>query len=187
MEIIGIFAHIKGSLISVKYDDCETDEFEKIFDRWTDVEYLFNFFHQNIDDLKSGFYGNISVEDAIERTIDEAEKLEKEILHISVEGIHDDYKKLQTIFKPLDNFDYRVKDLQKSKAYGSQQKSWLRIYAIKIAPNTFVISGGGIKLTPTMNEREHLKTELVKLETVKTYLIDNGLLDEDDFEYLETK
>lgn len=187
MKIIGIFAHIKGSLISVKFQENEIDEFEKIFDNWTDVEYLFDFFNENINDLNSGFYGNISIEEAIERTIEEAEELEETILEISESGHKDNYETLQTLFKPLNNNDYQIKDYQKTKAYGFERKSWLRVYAIRIASNTFVISGGAIKLTPTMNEREHLKKELRKLEIVKDYLIENDLFDENDFEYLEIK
>ena len=187
MKIINIFAIIKGSLISVKFQDNETDEFEKIFDNWTDIEYLFDFFNENIKDLNSGFYGNISIEQAIERTIEEAEELEEKILEISKSGHLNNYETLQTLFKPLDNNDYQIKDYQKTKTYGSEHKSWLRIYAIRIAPNTFVISGGAIKLTLFMNERDHLKEELRKLEIVKEYLIEKDFFDKNDFEYLETK
>lgn len=187
MKIDSIFAIIKNSLISIKYIENENDEFERIFDNWTDVEYLSNFFNEHNKDLQSGFYGKIRIEQAIERTIQEAEELEEIILEISESGKTNDYKALQTLFKPLDNNEYTLKDHQQSKAYGSEHKSWLRIYAIRIAKNTYVITGGAIKLTETMNDRVHLKEELKNLESVKEYLIDNGLFDEDDFEYLEIK
>lgn len=187
MKIESIFAIKKGSLISVKYAENRTDEFERIFDNWTDVEFLFSFFNKHIKDLQSGFYRKISVEQAIERTIDEAEQLEETILEISERGKNDDYETLQTLFKPLNDREYIIKDHSKTKAYGSTYKSWLRVYAIRIAKNTFVISGGAIKLTETMNEREHLKKELNKLEIVKAYLVEKGLFDEDDFEYVEIK
>lgn len=75
-------------------------------------------------------------------------------------------------------------DLQKSKAYGILRKSWLRIYAIRIAKNIYIISGGAIKLTQKMNN-DDLRLELNKLEITKQFLIDKGLFDEYDFEYLE--
>ena len=187
MKIDSIFAIIKNSLISVKYIDCESDEFEKIFDNWTDVQYLSKFFNKHIKDLQSGFYGEINTEQAIDRTILEAEKLEKKILDISENGKTNNYETLQTLFKPLHNNDYSLKDFQKSKTYGAEYKSWLRIYAIRIDKNTYVISGGSIKLTETMNDRSHLKEELQKMDIVKEYLIENGLFDENDFEYLEIK
>ncbi|MGB5926872.1 MAG: hypothetical protein WBH03_01795, partial [Cyclobacteriaceae bacterium] len=53
---------------------------------------------------------------------------------------------------------------------GTLFPSWLRIYAVRLDINLFVVSGGGIKLTPTMNEREHLLKELRKLEVAVQYL-----------------
>ena len=40
------------------------------------------------------------------------------------------------------------------------------IYAIKLEPGIYVITGGAIKLTRTMQEREHTLRELAKMEKV---------------------
>lgn len=96
-----------------------------------------------------------------------------------------DEETLQTLFKPLNKSDeskYPIPDLQKSKAYGERYKSWLRIYAIRINENTFVVTGGAIKLTATMNDREHLKAELRKLKRVRQFLIDEQIIDKDSLE-----
>lgn len=77
------------------------------------------------------------------------------------------------------------KELQQEKAKTRIQKKWIRIYAIRIAPNTFVITGGSIKLVATMNDRAHLIKELQKLNDVRTYLISEGILDQYDFEAFE--
>lgn len=69
-------------------------------------------------------------------------------------------------------------ELHKTKATGGFINSWLRIYAIRIDTNTYVITGGGIKLTKTMNDREHLINELEKLTKVKEWLEENGFLDQ---------
>jgi hypothetical protein len=61
----------------------------------------------------------------------------------------------------------------------------LRLYAIRVAPNLFVITGGTIKLTHRMEEREHTHVELEKLEKVKRYLAEEWLFDEIDFELME--
>lgn len=42
-------------------------------------------------------------------------------------------------------------------------------------------SGGAIKLTRTMQEREHTLVELARMEKVRNYLIDNGISDMDSF------
>lgn len=46
----------------------------------------------------------------------------------------------------------------------------------------FIVTGGAIKLTETMNEREHLLNELDKLKRVKQFLIENGIIDNDSID-----
>jgi hypothetical protein len=70
----------------------------------------------------------------------------------------------------------RIDDFEKNKVKGLNNPNWLRIYAIRLDTNLFVISGGAIKLTPTMNDRTHLLMELEKLNITQKYLRD----DEDD-------
>lgn len=91
---------------------------------------------------------------------------------------------LQNIFQPLNNNEYTLKPLQKSKARGNREKRWLRIYAIRFAANCFVITGGAIKVTLGM-EAPYLQEELLKLEKVRQFLVDHDVRDQTDFEYLE--
>jgi hypothetical protein len=58
----------------------------------------------------------------------------------------------------------------------------LRIYAIKIESNCFLITGGAIKLTHTMQEHPDTLLELKKLNKVKNFLINEGILDKDSIE-----
>jgi len=185
MKIESIFEILKGCLYAVKFEHEVSDEFSKAFDQWTDVEYLFKFFEENFNDLNKEFYEEINIEKAIERTLEETKNLEETLLHIAETGINNRYNTLQTLFKPLNNLEYQIAEHQKSKAYGSAYKSWLRVYAIRIEANTFVVSGSAIKLTRTMQEREHTLNELSKLNATKAYLIEQGLFDKNDFEYLE--
>lgn len=188
MKISSIFVVIQESLYSVQFEGSTLDELADIFDKWSDVEYLHDFFTQHIKDLQNGFYddqyGMLSVENAVEITLNEALDLEEELLSLAKQG-KEAGPNLQRIFKPLDNNDYKQQSLQKNKATGANRKSWLRIYAIRIGPNTFVICGGGIKLTPTMNEVAHLRLALSKLDITKNHLKEIGVLDEDDYELLE--
>ena len=54
MEFVRV---IKGydHLWAVKEPDKELDELTSLFERWNDADYLFQFFKDNIDDLKSYF------------------------------------------------------------------------------------------------------------------------------------
>lgn len=59
--------------------------------------------------------------------------------------------------------------------------SWLRIYAIKLDPGIYIITGGAIKLTRTMQEREHTLVELARMEKVRRFLLENDIADMDSF------
>lgn len=78
--------------------------------------------------------------------------------------------------------------LQKEKARLKRRLkhvSWLRLYAIKLVSGIYIITGGAIKLTAKMQEREHTSVELVKLEKVRRYLLDANITDDEGFvEYL---
>lgn len=49
----------------------------------------------------------------------------------------------------------------------------------------YIVTGGAIKLTATMQEREHTAEELAKIEKVRNFLIDERIVDDDSFiEYI---
>jgi hypothetical protein len=66
-----------------------------------------------------------------------------------------------------------------SKRKGRQKL--LRIYAIKLDTNCFVITGGAIKITGTMQGHKDTLEELAKLERCKQYLKENDVFDLDSF------
>jgi len=185
MEIVDIFVIVKNKLLSVKYDEVNEDEYRLLFNNWHDPEYLEDFFEQNKLDLQHAEspYAHISVPEAIEITIDEAYEFEDYILEISnsksevLEG---------SIFVDLHKDTLSPIHVE-SKAYGTYKKSWLRIYAIRISTSLYVVVGGGIKLTGTIQQSNHLKRELVKLKESKRFLQELGLFEEDDYDFVELK
>jgi hypothetical protein len=176
MEIVSIFAN---KLYAFQFETERTDEHSRLFDLWFDVEYLENFFEENKQDLLSGFFNVSSVEEAVRATRKEAKELEKELKLLSTLTNDEKRKSLDGLFKPLEKHQYAYVELIKSKAYGSNYKSWLRLYAIRVGEGVYVITGGAIKLTPQMNDRPHLQRELNKLSRCRDYLIEQGILDED--------
>lgn len=175
MELVYIFA---PNLFAVRFNKGEDDEFNHLFECWNDVEFLEEFFENNKADLESGFYNNHVVEHAVKRTKEEAQLLEDDLMELSRRSKLGEKPDLDDLFKPLHNKDRFFMELHKTKAKGGYNNSWLRIYAIRIDTNTYVITGGGIKLTKTMNDREHLINELEKLTMVKGWLEENGFLDQ---------
>lgn len=154
------------------------EEFKRLFELWQDAEYLDEFFNENINDLTSGFYGAITCEEAMVQTFNDAKALGKKIASIATLTKKKLRKeKIEKLFVPLDN---KMAQELRAKAHGPAHKSWLRLYAIKFE-ETIIITGGTIKLTATMNERDHTNDELKKLRKVKDYLIEQGICDKDGF------
>ncbi|QED36705.1 hypothetical protein FK178_02790 [Antarcticibacterium arcticum] len=189
MKIVGIFAVVENALLSVQYNDGNEHEFARVFKQWSDLEYLEDFFETHRADLQSEYYrkikGLITVEQAVLQTLDEAEDFEYDIKQIAETGKGKDEETLHDyIFHPLHKNDSRILH-QESKAYGSEKSSWLRLYAIRIAPNLYVISGGAIKLTKKMQERDHTALELKKLKLVEEHLKTIGFEQADDYGFIE--
>ena len=169
MEIDAIFTLVPGSLYSVQFAGEPEHEFSKLFRSWTNAAFLDVFFAMHYEDLLA-YWEYMSIEDATRITRGDAISLEKAILAVAYAGLKGNPDNLSTLFKPLYPKTYSTETLEKSKARGFRRNSWLRVYAVRIDVNRFVISGGAIKLSRTMNEREHLLLELRKLEAVREYL-----------------
>lgn len=178
MEIVNIFVLVEESLYSVHYDTEPQHEFARLFDLWRDAEYLEQFFRTHIEDLKNGIWGDISIEEAMFRTREEANRLEEELIDIAELGKEDQYNTLSSLFKPLHNTTTSIESFESNKVTGDERNSWLRIYAIRIESNLFLVTGGAIKLTKTMNEREHLLHELSKFDLVREFLKDEDNYDD---------
>ncbi len=191
-RIINIFEFIEDSLSAVQYENMATDELTYVLDCWNDVDFLRDFFKENLSDLCNNFH-NFTINEAVKITIREAKNLNEYMLSLAKLGNTDIKNTLQMLFKALDDNEYRedALELQKTKAVGidrknlgKNRKSWLRIYAIRLGANCFIISGGAIKLTRDM-KKEHLQIELQKLEVTKMYLDACDVLDENDYQYLK--
>lgn len=174
MKLVPIFVakDSEDGLWSIQLDGESQSEFEKFFDMVNDIEWLHNFFDQNKGDLHGGFFGSITIGVAVSRTLNEAEEMENSLYNFSERGFSAGDDSLQHYFKPLNNFEYIITTHQKSKA--RIRKGWLRLYAIRLAANCYLITGGAIKLTLEM-KRDHLQNELKKLEQAKQFLRSNGI------------
>lgn len=166
MKIVPIFAE---NLFAIQYEGEEMNEYQRLMNLWRDMEYLHNFLTKNESDLP----GNCTKMQVANRIMDDQLQMYKTIIEILRGGD----RKLEEFFRPLHNNEYQAQILSLQKG----RESYLRMYAIKVDNDTFVITGGAIKLTRTMQEREHTNDELLKLDKVKRYLDSNGVFDFDSF------
>ena len=166
-----------GRLWAVKYENEDSNCFDSLFAQWYDMNWLLSFFKENLSDLRS-YFRITNVYEAVMETIDEAKRLECLMLDITPDA------NLDILFKHLENNRFSEITLGREKAYGDggyRHPSWLRIYAIKIEPGVYLVTGGTIKLTATMEERKHTLAELAKMERIRNYLLDNSVFDLDGF------
>ncbi len=164
-------------LWAVKAPNKEYDELTILFRNWNNGEFLLDFFMDNFADLK-GFFHIERIDEAVTDTFEDAEALQEFILEFPYT------EQLDKIFKPLGITDGQAHELSREKARNwnrNRHASWLRIYAIRLEPNVYVVTGGAIKLTRTMQEREHTALELQKLNLCKEYLKAHGVFDQDSF------
>lgn len=168
MRIVNIFAN---RLFAFQYKGEDDNEYDRLLDLWNDVEYIYDFLKANEKDIPT----QLTLENLADKIVADAEDLDDALIAIT----ENKNKTLSSFFKPLHNQEYKLKllSLQKGRHY------CLRIYAIKIDEDTFIITGGAIKLPlqHLMEDREHTRIELQKLENAKSYLKDNGIFDEDSF------
>ena len=170
-----------GKLWAVRYENKNDNALYTLFDQWNDVMWLRSFFKKNWQDLES-YFKITDINQAIEDTIEDSDRLQGIIMDISPEA------NLDEIFHPLENFRTSEMLLGKEKARLKRvvrHSSWLRIYAIKLSEGVYGITGGAIKLTLKMDEREHTLKELTKLEKVRSFLLSENIIDNDSFvEYM---
>ena len=161
MKIIRIFAE---NLFSFKFEDEALNEYERLLEMWNDPEYLAEFAERNKLYLKG-----CSLEEFVECVLDDALTLEQTLKQYAYS--------LNRFFQPLDNNEIlaRLLSLQKRRC------RYLRLYAIKIDDNMFVVTGGAIKLTRTMSEHPDTVIELIKMSQCKEYLKSVGIFDEYSF------
>jgi len=165
MKIVPIFAK---KLYSFCYNEEYESELERLLDCWTDITYLFNFLEENKSDLGSRTISEMTID-----ILEDVDYIEDRLIQLC----SDDNENLDFFFKSLYNQEYQFIPLSKQKG----RKDYLRLYAIRIDCNCYVITGGAIKLTRIMEERSHTLLELQKLENARLYFKMHGVFDSDSF------
>ncbi len=167
-----------GRLWSTIYEGKEKDALSELFEKWEDIQWLKAFFETNLKDLND-FFRITDVNQAIYDTLDDAEDLKCLIFDIKSDEM------LEPHFRHLENYRTFEMTLGREKAKGRAKQtghsSWLRIYAIRLEQDSFLVTGGAIKLTYLMEDRNHTLEELHKMEKVRNFLIENGAHDLDSF------
>ena len=181
MEIIAIYPPY---IYSIQYDDVKESEYERLFQQWNDMGYVMQFFDTYQEFLKSPIWQNISEpEDAARQVLQEAADLEDLFDELHDNTVNGEAKDFDSHFHYLEGkYKYEL-ERPPMKSYGTERPSLLRIYAIKMGTNTYLITGGGIKLADTIQDSPDLKDHVLKnIDRVREFLKANGIIDSDDME-----
>ncbi|MBF4515582.1 DUF479 domain-containing protein [Flavobacterium sp. ANB] len=162
MKIVDIFA---PALFSFHYDGEVDNEYDRLMDNWTDVNYLRKYAKSN---------GIENVNQFVRERLKDAEQIQD-----LLEEIITNKQPLEFYFRTLFDTESGIKTLSLQK--GKIDKNGIRIYAIKIDKDCFVITGGAIKMSQTMQGHPDSNNELMKIKDAKNYLQENSVIDEDSF------
>lgn len=128
----------------------------------TDPEQLFKFYTSNNTVLD--YYG-LNMEEAVKQTIAAAQNM-----YVSLREHAENPSKL---FVPLSNES--TSNEPKSSKF---RKLWLRIYAIGIENQVYVITRGSIKQSQKMQDHKDTATQLNRLNRLRALLLEQGITDQ---------
>jgi len=176
MEIVRIFApedlENKGGLLAISYKRGQKDAYRNSFDFWFDATEVLKYLKANEWYLTDDYFKEQGKSiDALQLQIEkEADDLQDFFMNLDASDFDGEISLLEQIFKPLNNRESYGTELQKSKSPDDKKRPLIRLYAIRIHKNLFIVTGGAIKLTSRMGEHEDTNKELEKLEKVRDFL-----------------
>jgi hypothetical protein len=161
MKITRIF---ENQLYSFHYDEYNEIEYERNLNQWSNTSYLFEFAKENnIQDI-------VAFVDEISDNLEELEDLINETAETDGQ--------FKRIFIPLEHSETnKTISLRKGKINHNR----LRLYAIKLIDELFIITGGAIKMSQRMLDHPGTAEEHRKLYAARQYLEINDIHNEDAF------
>lgn len=180
MEIEAIYPPY---IYSIKYDCEDVNEFERLFESWRDLDEVIAFCVEHKDCLKSEIWSAVCEPEAVaDQVSEEADDLEILFRKLCYNANRDSKPDFDSHFKYLDG-KYKIEfEYVPMKSYGTLSPSFIRLYAIKMGANRYIITGGGIKLCKTIQESPYLKERIIQdIDKVRAWLKSNGIYEEDEF------
>jgi len=152
----------ENQLYSFHYDEYNENEYDRNLNLWSNTAYLFEFAKENnIQDI-------VAFVDEIYDNLEELEDLINEIAESSGQ-----FKRL---FITLEHSETnKTISLRKGKINHNR----LRLYAIKLIDELFIITGGAIKMSQRMLDHPGTAKEHSKLSAARQYLEINDIHNED--------
>lgn len=182
LDIVSIYP---DSLFAIKFDDKDHNEYDAAFSLWRDLDYLVDFFDENKNLLETGFWHNAvsstDSEDLAQSVVNESFDFEKHIKEIAANTANGEMPDFDDFFQELGGQYKFLREHVPHKSYGTASPTMLRLYAIRVSANCYVVVHGGIKLTKQIQDTPQLKKELFsKIDNVLRFFKANGIIDTED-------
>lgn len=165
-------------LFSMKYGDKDC-EYDRVFDMFNHVDYVKNLFEDNKEYLNRDAWKNIpNIEAAARQVLFEANELENRLISCAENSMKGEVPDLDKLFEYIGGKEFAdVYQYTPMKAYGKGRPALLRLYAIKLAPNTYVITGGGIKLHDSIESSPGIKDHVLQdIRRARNWLFNSKIL-----------
>lgn len=210
MEIVKIHPPY---LFAVRYDGDSLNVYRLTYKNLTDIDYLdsyFSDFAKDISDylIDSFGYPREEIEEYISEVNDKIIDIEEEIRATCEDLLKGRAIDFGTMFVPHSKFDHRIlpqgggpssqygTQYLPVKCWGSEKPSLVRIYAIELSLDCYIIIYGGIKITLSTNDcpaydRDGNVTTLEKeirerVDIVSRFLAQEGIIDKEGLiQYME--
>ncbi len=183
MDIHDIY---KDCWYSIKFDEADTDEYSRVLALWKDLDYLVDFFKANAKEVDQPYWRKVGLNPdtpiaSADRVAREAVVLATHIRELAENSKDNKFPDLEDFFHPLGGKYSFVRELEPHKSYGTFNPSLLRLYAIKLDKNVYLIVFGGIKLGSTIQNSPGLKEQVFnRIDNVITFLKANGIFEGED-------
>lgn len=182
LDIVSIYPDY---LFAVKFDDKDHNEYDSAFSLWRDLDYLVDFFDENKNLLETEFWHNAvsstDSEDLAQSVVDESFDFEKHLKEIVANTANGEMPDFDDFFQELGGKYKFLREHAPYKSYGTASPTMLRLYALRVSANCYVVVHGGIKLTKKIQDTPQLRMELFpKIDNVLRFFKANGIIDAED-------
>lgn len=161
MKIVPIF---ESYLYAFHYENESENEFGRLMELWNDVGYLREFAKaNNVPDINS----------FVKARLRDAEEIDELLEEITTQN-----NDLGTYFIPFHPQEYS-RDVTLSVRKGKHRKNRLRLYAIKVYENCYVITSGAIKMSQRTQDHIGTDTAVKTMHKAQNYLNEAGVIDDD--------
>jgi hypothetical protein len=164
------------------YDEKQEDEYTSLFRSWNDVNYVMQFMEEHKELLNASVWrGRNTPVIATKQVMNEADGMKLLFERLNTNAKKGRKPDFDDLFVYLDGKYKYVREWHPMKSYGPIHPSMLRMYAIKMGSNIYLITGGGIKLSDSIQHSPDLKDHVIQnIDRVRAFLRENGIMDSDD-------